>query len=216
MSRDNALQRAVLAALRFEPSVNAAHIGVAVDDGVVTLTGHVNSYAQKHAAEAATALVRGVRAVAEEIEVRLPFESRRTDDEIAAAAADRLFWDSALPRDGIAVKVEKGWVTLTGDVDWRFQKEMAQDDVRRLHGVIGVSNQLRVRPSPPADDIREQILDAFHRSWLSDPGAVDVRVEGSEIRLGGTVRFPQDRRLAAALAWGVAGVTDVRNEIEIG
>jgi osmotically-inducible protein OsmY len=118
MSNDSHLQQAVLAELTWEPSVTAAHIGVAVQAGIVTLTGHVESLAEKHAAEAAAWRVKGVKAVAEEIEVRLPFETKRTDEDIAAAAIDRLAWDVSIPRDTIGVKVEKGWITLTGQVDW--------------------------------------------------------------------------------------------------
>lgn len=215
MSKDNALQQAVLAALRYEPSVEAAHIGVAVDDGVVTLTGHVHTYAQKHAAELAALGVRGVRGVAEEIEVRLPFEGKRSDEEIAAAAVHRLAWDVSLPADAIKVKVEKGWVTLTGEVPWRYQKELATDDIRRLHGVVGVSNQLEVKPRLNAGDISDQIMHALHRSWFFDPNTVHVAVDGGKVRLTGTVKSPHDRRVAAAAAWGAPGVTDVENELTV-
>jgi osmotically-inducible protein OsmY len=215
MSRDNALQQSVLAALRFEPGVKAANIGVAVDDGVVTLTGHVGTYAEKHAAEAAALGVRGVTAVAEEIEVRLPFEGKRRDDEIAAAAAHRLAWDSGLPVDAVKVKVENGWVTLSGEVCWRYQKAIAHDDVRRLHGVIGVSNQIAIRASIKGENVSDEIMHALHRSWFFDPKTIQVKVDGSNVRLTGTARSPHDRRVAAAAAWGVAGVTDVENDIVV-
>ncbi len=137
MRQDNQLQQAVLAELAWEPSVTPSHIGVTAEGSVVTLTGHVDTYAQKLAAETAARRVKGVRAVAEEIKVHLPFETRRGDPEIAAAIVERLSWDSSVVRDSIKVKVEQGWVTLTGQVDWHYQQEAARQDVQRLHGVVG-------------------------------------------------------------------------------
>ena len=142
MSHDDQLQKAVLAELNWEPSITAAHIGVAAENGTVTLTGHVQSYGQKHAAEMATGRVKGVKAIAEEIEVRLPFEVKRDDADIARAAIERLAWDTGTPRDAVKVKVEKGWVTLTGQVEWHYQMEAAEREVRGLMGVLGVSNQV--------------------------------------------------------------------------
>ena len=132
MSTDMSLQQAVLSALRCEPKINAAHIGVIADEGVVTLTGHVPTYAQKQDAENAAAGVRGVRGVAEEIEVRLPYSGARTDDDIAKAAANRLSWDVNLPIHPLRVTVEQGWVTLSGEVDERFQKEAAEEALRQV------------------------------------------------------------------------------------
>src|SRR5271154_319966 len=125
MSKDNQLQQAVIAELGWEPSVEAAHIGVSAHDGVVTLNGHVDNFSQKLAAEKAAARVKGVKAVAEEIVVKLPFDIERDDEDIAAAAIERLAWDSSIPRDAIKVRVEKGWVTLSGDVDWYYQRQAA-------------------------------------------------------------------------------------------
>src|ERR1700691_1572020 len=145
MSQDTHLQMSVLAELEWEPSITAAHIGVTANCGFITLTGQVKSYAQKHAAEAAARRVKGVLAVAEQLEVQVPFERKRGDDEIAAAILDRLAWDVSVPRDAIQVRVEQGWVTLTGEVGWHYQREAAEQDVRRLHGVIGVSNQVSLK-----------------------------------------------------------------------
>jgi osmotically-inducible protein OsmY len=144
---DTKLQQAVLAELAWEPSVTAAHIGVTAISGVVTLTGHVESFAEKHAAESAAARVKGVEAVAEEIEVRLGFDAQRDDKDIAAAVVNRLEWDVAVPRDAIKAKVENGWITLSGEVDWNFQRQAAVQDVRRLLGVVGVSNPF-IAPGP--------------------------------------------------------------------
>src|SRR6516162_5924921 len=142
MSSDLELRQDVLDELEFEPSVNAAHIGVTANHGVVTLTGFVTSYAEKTAAERAARRVKGVRAIAEEIEVRLPSDTKRADDEIAARAVDILKWQVGVPADRIGVKVEKGVVTLTGEVDWQFQKTEAEYAVHKLTGVTHVANQI--------------------------------------------------------------------------
>ncbi|HKH80669.1 MAG TPA: BON domain-containing protein [Methylovirgula sp.] len=215
MSQDNALQEAVLAELRWDPSVTAAHIGVAANAGVVTLTGHVESYAEKQAAEMAARRVRGVKAVAEEIEVRLPFGTERSDDEIAAAAVDRLAWDVAIPCDAVKIKVEKGWVTLTGEVDWYFQKEAAEQDVRRLFGVVGVSNQISIKPRVNLSNISDDIMHAMNRSWFFDPKTITVSAHGGKVRLTGTVNSLHDRQVAAATAWAAPGVTEVENDIVV-
>ena len=216
MSADTILQDAVLEALRYEPRVDAAHIGVAAKDGVVTLSGHVSHYAEKLAAETAAGHVRGVEAVAEEIEVHLPFDARRPDDEIAAAVLNRIAWDVALPSDAVKIKVEHGWVTLTGALDRHFQKEIVQDDVRRLRGVVGVSNHIVVRPCANKEGISDAITHALHRSWFFDTNPIRVSVDGGRVRLAGKARSPHDRQLAAATAWNAPGVTDVENDIEIG
>jgi osmotically-inducible protein OsmY len=215
MSEDIILQDAVLAALRYEPGVDAAHVGVAAKHGVVTLSGHVSHFAEKQAAETAAAHVRGVKAVAEEIEVLLPFDARKPDDEIAAAALNRIAWDVALPADAVKIKVEQGWVTMTGTVGSHFQKEIAQDDIRRLRGVVGVSNHIAVKPCANKDGISDAITHALHRSWFFDGSPIRVSVDGGSVRLAGTVRSPHDRQLAAATAWNAPGVTDVENDIEI-
>jgi osmotically-inducible protein OsmY len=215
MSHDESLQKAVLAQLHWEPSVEAGHIGVTADDGIVTLTGHVTSFAEKHAAEAATRLVKGVTGVVEAIEVRLAFDFQRDDDVIAAAAVDRLAWDVSVPRDAVKVSVEKAWVTLTGEVLWHYQKEAAEQDLRRLYGVVGVSNQITIRPRVNVSDISDNIMHAMHRSWFFDPKTIDVSANLGRVILTGTARSPHDRNVAATTAWAAPGVTDVLNEIEL-
>ncbi len=215
MSQDSQLQKAVLEELSWEPSVNAAHIGVAAKDGVVTLTGHVESFAEKRAAEAATRRVKAVKAVAEEIEVRLPFETKRGDDEIARAAVERLAWDVSIPRDAIKIKVENGWVTLTGEVDWYYQKNAADQDMRRLFGVVGVTNQITIKPRVNASNIMSDIILALRRSWLFDPNKISVTAQGGKVWLSGTVPSPHDRQVAERIAWAAPGVTDVENNIRI-
>jgi osmotically-inducible protein OsmY len=215
MSEDNQLQKAVLAELNWEPAVTAAHIGVAASDGVVTLTGHVGSFAEKQAAEAAARRVKGVKAVAEEIDVRLPFDMDRSDEAIAAAAIDHLAWDVSVPRDSVTVTVESGWITLTGAVDRQYQREAAEQNVRRLMGVVGVSNQITIKPKVDAQFIGDDIMHALHRSWFFDPKTIAVTAEGGKVKLRGTVTSPHERQVAAATAWAAPGVTAVENDITI-
>jgi osmotically-inducible protein OsmY len=215
MPNDNRLQQAVLDELNWEPSVTAAHIGVAADSGVVTLTGHVESFAQKHAAEAAVRRVKGVKAVAEELEVRLPYKAKRSDEEIAGAAIRRFEWDVSIPRDAVKVTVDKGRVTLTGEVEWNYQKDAASMDVRPLFGVVGVINQITIRATVNTSNISDDIVHALHRSWFFDPKTIAVSAQGGKVRLTGTVHTWHDRQVAAATAWSAPGATAVENDIAV-
>jgi osmotically-inducible protein OsmY len=215
MSHDSHLQNAVLEELNWEPSVIAAHLGVTANAGVITLTGHVESFAQKHAAEAAVRRVKGVKAVAEEIEVRLPYETKRSDEEIAGAAIGRFEWDVSIPRDTVKVTVDKGWITLTGEVDWHYQKDAASIDVRALFGVTGVSNQITIKPTVDTSTISQDIMHALHRSWFFDPKTISVSAQGGKVRLTGTVGSWHDRQVAAATAWAAPGATAVENDIAV-
>jgi osmotically-inducible protein OsmY len=216
MSNDAQLKQAVLDELEWEPSVNAAHIGVTAHDGVVTLSGHVETYAEKSAAERAVQRVKGMKALAEEIEVRLLSHMKRGDEEIASEAINRLKWDASIPSDAVKVKVEKSWITLTGEVDWHYQREQAADDVRRLLGVVGVSNHIMIKPKPSASasNIRDDIMLALHRSWL-DPKTITVTAQGGKVHLTGTVHSWNERNLAASTAWAAPGVTSVENSIMV-
>lgn len=211
MSEDAKLKQAVLSELNWEPSVTAAYIGVTARNGVVTLMGHVGNYAEKHAAEMATFRVKGVKAVAEEIEVKLPFDTERSDDDIAAAAVDRLAWDVSVPRDAIKIKVQKGWVTLTGQVDWYHQKAAVAQELRWLSGVVGISDQITIKPRPDTLKISDAIMAALHRSWLHDAKTVSVSAQGGNIHLNGTVRSAHERQVANTTAWAAAGATAVEN-----
>ena len=215
MHNDKQLQQSVQDELGWEPTVTSAHIGVAAKDGVVTLTGHVDTYAEKHAAETATGRVKGVKAVAEELEVRLAYDIKRTDEDIAADAINRLAWDVYVPRDAIKVKVEKGWITLSGEVDWNYEKVAAKDELRRLTGVLGVSDQITIKPRANAANITRDITNALHRSWYFDQGNVSVTAEGGAVRLTGTVPTYDDKQVAARTAWAAPGVTGVENNISI-
>lgn len=215
MTIDSQLQQAVLAEFNWEPSVDAGHIGVTARDGVITLSGHVNSYARKQATEIAARRVKGVKGVAVEIEVHLPFETKPTDAEIAAAAIARLAWNVSVPTDTIQVKVEKGWVTLTGVVEWWYQKDEAEQDVRPLRGVIGVSNQATIKPRVDTATLSADITHALHRSSFSDPSNVHVHADGGKVVLSGSVRTINERHLATQVAWGAPGSTMVENNLAV-
>jgi osmotically-inducible protein OsmY len=215
MLQDSQLQKAVIAELGWEPSVDSAHIGVSAHDGVVTLNGHVQNFSQKLAAEKAVARVKGVKAVAEEIEVKLPFDTERDDEDIAAAAVERLAWDSSVPGDAVKVRVEKGWVTLSGKVDWHYQKEAAAHDIGALHGVVGVSNQILINPTVDAQDVAADITHALHRSWYYDPNTIKVTAQGGKIKLTGNVTTWNARDLAETTAWSAPGATSVENDIRV-
>ncbi len=216
MSDDDAeLQQAVLDELRWEPRVEAAHIGVTAKAGVVTLTGEVASFAEKQVAERTAGRARGVLALAEDLIVRLPVESERSDADIAGAAIGRLFWDVAIPKDRVLVEVEQGWVTLTGELDGQHQREAAADDIRGLYGVVGLSNRITLKAKVDAANLHDAIRYALHRFWLFNPKTVGVSAEGGRIRLTGIVHSWQDRQKCADTAWAAPGATHVQNDIVV-
>ena len=212
---DTQIQSDVIAELKWDPRVQPNEIGVTVKDGVVTLTGWVDSYTKKWAAEEAAHRVRGVKAVANDIEVRLPSSSERTDADIAAAAVRALEWDAFLPVDRIKVTVSKGFVTLEGSVDWQYQKSDAERVVRRLTGVKGVSNLITVKPRVAPSELKRQIEQALVRSAETDAQKITVEADGSKVVLKGTVRSWAERQEAERVAWTAPGVTSVDNRITI-
>ncbi|HEV7576797.1 MAG TPA: BON domain-containing protein [Caldimonas sp.] len=214
---DTDIQAEVIAELKWEPRVQAPEIGVAVKDGVVTLTGWVDSYTKRWAAEEAAHRVRGVKAVANDTEVRLGVGSERTDAEIAAAAVRALQWDALLVPEQIEVTVSKGWVTLKGTVEWEYKKQEAERVVRNLAGVKGVSNLIDVKPKtrPTPDEIKKQVEQALVRSAETDAQRITVEVDGSKVVLKGTVRSWAEREEAERAAWRAPGVTSVDNRIAI-
>ena len=216
MISEHQLRQDVLDELDFEPSVNAAHIGVGVNAGVVTLTGFVSSYREKLAAERAARRVRGVKAIAEGIEVRLPSDRKTADYEIAGRAVDILKWRVGFPADRISIKVEKGIVSLTGDVDWQFQKTEAEAAIHHLSGVVGVVNLVRVRSTVHHLEVKEKIQKALQRSAELDASRITVQAEGGgKVVLGGKVHAWYERDLAEQAAWAAPGVTAVVDYILI-
>ena len=216
MISEHQLRQDVLDELDFEPSVNAAHIGVGVNAGVVTLTGFVSSYREKLAAERAARRVKGVKAIAEGIEVRLPSDKKTADDEIAGRAVDILKWRVGFPADRISIKVEKGIVSLTGEVDWQFQKTEAEAAIHHLSGVVGVVNLVRVRATVDDSEVMEKIQKALQRSAELDASRITVHAEGGgKVVLGGKVHAWYERDLAEQAAWAAPGVTAVVDHILI-
>ena len=215
MYHDTDLRNAVEAELSWDPSLAAIHIGVTTNAGIVTLMGHVGSFAEKYAAEKAVRRVKGTTAVVTEIEVRLPFDSHRTDEQIAEAVVNRLDWDVNIPRDTVHIEVDNGWITFSGQVEHHFQKRAAEQDVHRLYGVIGIVNHITIKQKPDASDISHGIAQAFQRSWLVDPGSVTVSAQNGEIRLTGSVDSLRNKYVASATAWAAPGVTNVVNDIAV-
>lgn len=215
MNSDLLIQQRVIDELAFEPSVNAAHIGVSVHTGVVTLSGHVASYVEKFAAERAARRVKGVSAVAQDLEVRLPSDRKTADDEIAARTVQILHWDALLPDNRIQVKVERGTVTLTGEVDWNYQREDAEYVAARLSGVKAVINEIRVAPAIKAEDVQATIRAALERIAETEAKRVAVNVSGSRVTLTGTVAASSERDAIERAAWSAPGVAEVDNRIEI-
>jgi len=215
MKTDTELQQDVMDELKWEPTVKAAEIGVGVTDGVVTLSGNVDSYYEKWAAERAVARVFGVKAVAEEIQVKLPGSFKRSDGDIARAAANALEWNVSVPHDRVKVEVQDGVVTLRGEVDWGYQKDIAEDVVRYMIGVARVSNQITIKPTVRPTDIGDQIESAFQRNALLDARRVKIETHGSKVILRGSVRSWAERGQAQWAAWSAPGVSEVANHIII-
>jgi osmotically-inducible protein OsmY len=210
---DTQIQADVLAELKWEPRVVPNEIGVAVKDGVVTLTGWVDSYTKRWAAEDAAHRVRGVKAVANDIDVKLSKGDERTDPDIAAAAIHSLQWDAWIPIDKIDLTVSKGWITLKGEVEWQFQKQDGERVVRRLSGVKGVTNLLMVKARVAPAEVKKKIEDALVRTAQTDAKQITVDVNGSKVILRGTVRSWAEKEEAARQAWAAPGVTAVDNQI---
>ena len=213
---DSSLKQAVLDELNWQPSVEAAHIGVTAKDGVVTLTGHVGSLAEKLAAERAAGSVFGVKAIAEELEVRYPFEKKEDDADIAQRVLQVLSWDIEVPKDKVKVKVEKGLVTLSGDLDWYYQRSAAEADVRKLPGVIGLNNIIVLKPRVQASNVRDKIEAAFKRNAQIEADNITVTTDGGKVTLGGNVDTWYERSLAEGTAWSAPGVTQVENRLTVG
>lgn len=212
---DEDIQSDVLDELRWDTRIQPNEIGIVVKDGVVTLTGWVDSYLKKVAAEEDAHRVPGVKAVVNNIEVRLPGSAERTDVDLAKAALNALRWDAGIPTDKIDVTVDHGWVTLKGEVDYYFQKRDAERAVERLSGVRGVTNLIVIRARPSPGDLKQQIEKALVRNAETDARRITVEVQGSKVILRGTVRSYAEKKAAEETAWSAPGVTEVDNHIVI-
>ena len=213
MKTDSQLQHDVMAELEWDPSVHHTDIGVSVTGGIVTLFGFVRSYAEKIEAEKAVHRVAGTRAIAEELKVRYPSDAKTADVEIAKRIVDVLSWDALVPANHISVKVEQGWVTLTGAVDWYYQKEAARRAAGRITGVVGISNLVTLRHVPVASDVKERIMAAIKRSANADAASLTVIADGGKVTLGGRVKAWTERQIAERAAWAAPGVTSIEDNI---
>ena len=213
MKSDQELRKDVMEELEWEPSVDARKIGVAVEDGIVTLTGEVPSFAEKWNAERAAERVEGVRGIVNKIDVKIIGEY--TDEDIAREAADALRWNLMVPQGKVLPKVENGYITLTGEVNFDFQRRAAEKAVRYIPGVKGVINLVTIKPKVEPKEIKEKIEEALKRMATVDAGNIQVEVQGSEIVLRGTVRSWAERHEAEKAAWSAPGVTSVKNYITV-
>ena len=215
MRTDAIIKEDVLNELDWEPSIDATKVGVTCVNGVVTLSGYVNTFTEKLAAERAAKRVFGVRAVVEEIEVKIGGVYKRTDQDIAQAALNNLRWRTNVPDKDISLKVENAWITLEGTVEWNFQKEAAKNAIKDLAGVRGVTNIIRVKSAVEPSNIKDKIKKAFERNATLDADHVNVRVDGHKVILSGSIQSMAEKKQAEEAAWAAPGVTEVVDNLEI-
>lgn len=215
MKKDSQLQHDVLAELEYEPMIDATEIGVSVEDGIVTLNGRVRNFAELWTAERAVLRVAGVKAVANEIEVRMISGGERNDTDIARTALNALAWNIYVPQDRIKVEVQKGWVTLKGTVEHRYHKEAAENAVHHMAGVRGISNMIVIKPLVTPAEVREKIEKALERSAEVDAQQIKVETVGGKVILRGNLRSWAERKEVERAAWSAPGVSEIENHIVV-
>lgn len=212
---DEKLQTDVMDELRWEPILHASEVGVSVRNGVVTLTGQVDNYSMKVAAERAAQRVQGVEVMVQEVGVKPLFGTKHTDEAIAQAIVRSFEWHNEIPHARLDAKVEEGWITLTGEVEWNYEREAAGQAVKSLTGVKGVTNEIRVKPRAGGQNVKNRIVDAFRRSAVLEAQQIKVETNGSQVTLSGKVHTWADRREAVAAAWAAPGVTTVEDNLVV-
>jgi osmotically-inducible protein OsmY len=215
MKTDSDLKRDVEAELAWDPAVKSSAIGVAAKDGIVTLSGHLDTYPEKWAAERALQRVAGVRAVALELDVRLAPSHQRSDTDIACAAENALLWHSVVPPDAVRVTVDQGWLTLQGELDWDYQRKSVEHAVRNLVGVVGISDEIKLKQKAVPANVKQLIQDALTRQAVRAAKHIEMDVRDGEVTLRGTVHSRQERDAARGAAWAAPGVRMVVNELKV-
>lgn len=215
MKTDSELKKDVLSELLWDPLISETKVGVSVKEGVVTLTGHLDTYAEKVAAKRAAERVSGVKAIAVELDVIPAGLHQRSDTEIALAVEHALSWNTSVPQDRVKVAVEKGWVTLNGDLDWNFQRRAVERMVRPLKGVVGLTDNIQIKMLPIPHNLKERIQDALTRQAMREARRIDVSVVGSVVTLSGHVHSWAERNAAEGATWSAPGVSRVNNQLTV-
>ena len=215
MKTDVELKKDVTAELAWDPAVKSTAIGVAVNNGVVTLSGHLETFADKHAAERALRRVAGVKAIALELDVKLSSNHQRSDTDVAAGAEEALRWNTLIPSEKIRLTVDHGWVTLQGDVEWDYQRRSVEKAISPMMGVVGISNEITLRAGPKVTDLSRKIEQALIRQATREAKHVQVEVDGSTVKLSGTVHSWQESNAAQGVAWSAPGVQTVINDLRV-
>lgn len=215
MKTDSELKKDVLTELLWDPLVPEARVGVAVSDGVVTLTGHLDTYAEKVAAKRAAERVAGVKAIAVELDVVPSGVHQRSDTEIAAAVEHALSWNTSVPQGRVRVTVEKGWVTLSGELDWNFQRRAVERMIRPLKGVAGIIDNIQLKALPMPENLSNRIQDALTRQAVREARRIEISVDGSVVTLRGNVHSWAERTAAEGATWSAPGVSRVNNQLTI-